>query len=146
MRDTPFDFHGTRMTIRATTADAGAYAVIAMDHPPDVGPALHVHPRGAETFHVLDGTYVFTRGDETMHATVGDVVVIPTGTPHRYVSGAGGGRLLVITPPDLEHYFWETTQALRAGQWTLDEEFGIAHRHGQDFLEQGGHWGGPTGA
>ncbi|MEO8623584.1 MAG: cupin domain-containing protein [bacterium] len=134
------------MTIRVTTEDSGLYALIEMHHPPDVGPALHVHPRGPEAFYIVEGAYTFYRDSEVIHAGPGKSVVIPAGVAHRYRSGPAGGRALVISPPDLERYFWEVAERLRVGVLPLDEEFAIATANGQDFLERAGHWdrtGGP---
>lgn len=49
------------------------------------GPNLHYHPY-SETFIVLGGSGLFTNGDREVTATVGDVVVVTAGTPHRFRS------------------------------------------------------------
>jgi mannose-6-phosphate isomerase-like protein (cupin superfamily) len=141
MPDQSFDFRGTAMNIRVATEETGAYAVIEMQHPPNVGPALHVHPRGAEVFLIQTGSYTFVRGTETLEAAAGDTVVIPAGTPHRYVSGAAGGCAVVITPPMLDAYFREIAHRLSTAPVPLEEEFTIAASYGQEFLERTGHWG-----
>ncbi len=134
-----FDFRGTEMTVLVTTE---AYALIEMRHPPSVGPALHVHPLGPETFYILDGTYTFYRGDETITAGPGQAVVVPVGAAHRYESGPTGGRALVVTPPGLERYFQAVAARLAAGEAvSLDDEFALAARQGQHFLDRSGHWG-----
>jgi len=137
-----FDFRSTRMTVTLSTADtAGAYAVIAMIHPPNVGPALHVHPRGPESFYILEGSYTFVRGSETVTLAAGQAISIPAGTPHRYTVGPAGGRALVICPPELENYFQTVAGLLKQGPLPVAEEFAIASRYGQDFLENSSHWG-----
>lgn len=142
MKNISFTFHGTRMTIRLTTAETGgAYALIEMQHPGNVGPALHVHPRGPESFYVLAGEYTFYRGEEMIIARPGNGVVIPAGVPHRYHVGPAGGRALVITPPGLEQYFFRIAGQLSVGPVPLSEELAIAAEAGQDFLETAGHWG-----
>lgn len=144
MKNPSFDFRGIIMTVRAATAEtAGAYALIEMIHPPSVGPALHVHPRGPETFIVMEGEYVFTRGDETIHARPGDCVIVPRGVPHRYRVGTSGGKALVICPPGLESYFLAVSGLLRSDPVSLEREFKIASEFGQDFLDDHGHWNAP---
>jgi mannose-6-phosphate isomerase-like protein (cupin superfamily) len=146
MPDRSFDFRGTTMTVLVATEDTGAYAVIEMRHPPRVGPALHVHPRGAEVFLIQSGAYTFIRGTDTLEAHAGDTVVIPTGTPHRYVSGPAGGSAIVITPPGLEAYFRDIAHRLATAPVSIEREFAIAAEFGQEFLESSGHWGGqPSG-
>src|SRR5215203_1095826 len=64
-------------------------------HGPGTGPRLHRHPY-EETFIVLDGKVRFTLGEETLEATAGQIVVVPAGTPHKFVS-TGAGRLRQIS-------------------------------------------------
>jgi quercetin dioxygenase-like cupin family protein len=137
-----FDFRGTRMRVSLSTAEtAGAYSVIEMIHPPNVGPALHVHPRGPESFLILEGSYSFVRGMETTELVAGQAICIPAGTPHRYKVGATGGRAIVICPPELENYFLSVSELLKRGALPVTQEFAIASKHGQDFLDSSGHWG-----
>jgi quercetin dioxygenase-like cupin family protein len=137
----PFVFRGTRMHVHLSSRDtAGAYALIEMVHQPSVGPALHTHPRGPESFFVLEGEYTFTVGHATILVQAGAAVAVPAGVAHRYVVGASGGRALVITPPGLEHYFTEIAKRLDRGPVPLEKEFEVAARYGQEFLDPKGHW------
>jgi quercetin dioxygenase-like cupin family protein len=143
MKDQPFQFYATQMTVRLTTPEtSGAYALMEMHHPPGVGPALHVHPRSPESFYVLEGQYTFFLDGESVPVHPGSAVSIPAGMPHRYVSGPGGGRLLVMIPPGLEEYFWTISKLLQKGPVPMEEEFALAARLGQDFLDGHDHWGG----
>ena len=139
---TRINFRGTTMTLKvAGESTEGAYSLIEMLHPPEVGPALHIHPRGAEAFYVLNGTYMIRSGDRIHTATPGDFVFIPKNVPHRYQSGAQGGTVLVISPAGLEQYFAEAAEVLKNGPLTWEIEREIARRHGQEFLEKLKHWG-----
>jgi mannose-6-phosphate isomerase-like protein (cupin superfamily) len=65
---------------------------------PGNGPDLHRHPY-EETFIIEDGNVRFTVGEETVDATAGDIVVVPAGTPHKFVNiGAGRLRQISIHP------------------------------------------------
>ncbi len=135
------DFRGTKMTVKASNEQTeGAYSLIEMVHPPNVGPALHIHPRGAEAFYVLEGHYAICSGDRTFEAGQGDFVFIPKGVAHNYQSGLSGGKVLVISPAGLEKYFVEVAHALNIGPitWSLEQE--IAQRYGQEFLDHLKHW------
>ncbi len=80
---THIDFRGTKMIVKVSEEQSeGAYSLIEMAHPPNVGPALHVHPKGAEAFYVLEGTYAIRCGQDVYTANVGDFVFIPKGIPH----------------------------------------------------------------
>lgn len=59
------------------------------------GPTLHKHPY-PEAFVVLDGTAVFTAGDEELTVGSGNIVVVPAETPHGFKS-TGDGMLRVVS-------------------------------------------------
>jgi mannose-6-phosphate isomerase-like protein (cupin superfamily) len=53
------------------------------EYPRGKGPDLHLHPY-PEAFVVLDGTAVFTAGDEELTVPGGNIVVVPKETPHGF--------------------------------------------------------------
>lgn len=136
------DFRGTKMTVKFPGVQLGeSYSLIEMVHPPNAGPASHIHPNGAEAFYVLDGAYTIQSGEEVYRAAPGDFVYIPQGVPHLYQSGASGGTVLVLSPAGLERYFTEVSDLLRVGTITWDLEQTIAKQYGQEFLDRLKHWG-----
>jgi mannose-6-phosphate isomerase-like protein (cupin superfamily) len=62
---------------------------------PGTGPELHRHPY-EETFIVEEGKVRFTVGENTIEATAGEIIVVPAGTPHKFIS-SGPGRLRQIS-------------------------------------------------
>lgn len=75
--------------------DAGV-SFLLVNAPPGGGPALHQHAY-AEVFVVQEGHARFTAGDETIEVAGGHVVVVPPGTPHKFVNdGAGALRMVNI--------------------------------------------------
>jgi mannose-6-phosphate isomerase-like protein (cupin superfamily) len=65
---------------------------------PGTGPELHRHPY-EETFIVEDGKVRFTVGEETIETTAGQIVVVPAGTPHKFVNcGQRALRQISIHP------------------------------------------------
>ena len=60
------------------------------DTAPGKGPDLHKHPYD-EVFVVQEGELTFTVGEETIKATGGQIVIAPTGAPHKFVN-SGTGR------------------------------------------------------
>ncbi|MDP9152554.1 MAG: cupin domain-containing protein [Myxococcota bacterium] len=134
-------FRGTRMHVKVGHAEGGAYSLIEMAHPANVGPALHRHSGGDEAFYVLDGEYEVRCGNEVFIGTAGSFVFVPRGAPHGYTVGRDGGRVLVVTPAGLERYFAEVADRLAQGPVSMDVEAEIAARYGQDFLDRLHHWG-----
>ncbi len=134
-------FHNTEMVFKTTLEESGGrYSTILMTHPPLAGPALHLHPDGQETFYVLEGNYIFTLNGETMEAGKGDFISIPAHVPHKYKSGAAGGKVLVTTPPNVEKYFLHIAEKLLAGAVSQEYEFAFAAQNGQVFLDTSEHW------
>jgi len=67
-------------------------------HRPGRGPGLHRHPY-EEVFIMEAGEAEFTVGDETLTAAEGEIVVVPAGTPHKFVcTGDAPLRQLSIHP------------------------------------------------
>ena len=64
---------------------------------PGTGPKLHRHPYD-ETFVVQEGEVLFTAGERTIEAAAGDIVVVPAGTPHKFVSRGATHRQVCIHP------------------------------------------------
>ncbi|MGL5890580.1 MAG: cupin domain-containing protein [Bacteroidia bacterium] len=135
-------FRKTKMVFKTRLSDTGATgSTIVMTHPANIGPALHLHPNGAETFFVLEGSYTFWMNDEQTETSAGDFVCIPANIPHRYTSGAEGGKLIVHTPPSVENYFIEIAELLKQGEVSAETEFECAKRNGQLFLTPDGDFG-----
>src|SRR5215210_5705620 len=93
-----------------------AYTLIEMAHPPNIGPALHIHPRAAEAYHVLDGEYLIHYGKKTFLAKPGDFMFITKGGQHNHLSGPKGGRVRVISPAGLENTLQAWLTRLKIGQ------------------------------
>lgn len=139
--DRTFDFHGTTMTIKCLTLETGgAYTILHAIHPANVGPSLHLHPKGNECFYIVKGKYKFVLGTKLVDAAPGDVVLVPKDVPHKFTVGHDGGEVLIISPPDLENYFSQVSDLLRKGDVSWETESNIARQYGQVFLENTNHW------
>lgn len=51
---------------------------------PKSGPPLHIHHGQDETFHIIEGEYLFQVGNEKIKASAGDTLFGPRGVPHTY--------------------------------------------------------------
>ena len=141
MRDKPFDFHGAKFIIKVLSSETDyKYTVLDIFHPPNLGPALHIHPKGSETFYIVDGNYRFIVDGKLIENKPGDTVFVPKDTPHRFEVGAEGGHAIVISPPELEFYFFNVSELLVKGQISYEEESTIGKKYGQVFLDNTKHW------
>jgi quercetin dioxygenase-like cupin family protein len=78
--------------------DHGAQVSFFLSHNrAGTGPKLHRHPY-EETFIVEEGDVLFTVGESTIGAGAGDIVVVPAGAPHKFVSRAPTHRQVSIHP------------------------------------------------
>lgn len=69
------------------------------------GAAPHRHFTATELFYVLSGAVDLLTGDEVLHATQGDLVVVPPGVDHAFGATAGAdGELLVVITPGIERF------------------------------------------
>ena len=102
------------MIVKVSEEDSGRiYSLIEMVHPPNIGPALHVHPQAPEAYYILEGEYSIKCDNQTYQVNPGDFVLISKGIPHTYNSEPKGGKVLVISPAGLEKYFTEVASILK---------------------------------
>lgn len=141
MKNKTFDFHGTKMNIKVLTSESdGKYTIIDAIHPPNSGPALHMHPKGSETYFVVDGDYEFLLDNRPVTVKTGESISVPRGIPHRFLVGTNGGRVVIISPPDLEHYFYQVSELIAKEQLTWKKESDLANKYGQIFLDDTTNW------
>ena len=141
MKDKPFDFHGAKFTIKVLTSETnGSYTVMDIIHPPNLGPALHVHPKGSETFYIVEGNYEFILDGQSIIGRPGDVIFVPKEVPHKFIVGDKGGHAVVISPPDLEFYFFKVSELLGKDEVSYEIESSIGRQYGQVFLNNTKHW------
>ena len=78
-------------------AEHGATISLILDaSEPGHGPRLHRHPYD-ETWVVIEGNLTFQLGDTQLDAGPGDLVIAPSGAPHKFVNtGPGRCRLVCI--------------------------------------------------
>jgi len=134
-------WHNSKMVFKTMLHQSGhKYSTLLVTNPPGVGPALHKHPNGPETFYIIEGDYTFILSGNTIQASAGDFVFIPANEPHKYKSGPMGGQMLVTTPASVETYFLHIAEKLSEGKVALDYEMDCAKENGQVFLEKTGHY------
>ncbi|MEO6030361.1 MAG: cupin domain-containing protein, partial [Burkholderiaceae bacterium] len=85
-----------RMTLTfKTTVEHSSYTLCEAIEPPRSGAGLHRHPTYDETFIICEGHYEFQLDGKMLSLGPGDVVFVPRGTPHSFMSmGPETGRQL----------------------------------------------------
>jgi mannose-6-phosphate isomerase-like protein (cupin superfamily) len=86
---------GTAHTFEGYRYGGANVSFFLTDAPPGSGPRLHTHPY-AEVFVLQEGRATFTVGDASIETTGGQILVVPAGTPHKFVN-TGSGRLRQIS-------------------------------------------------
>jgi quercetin dioxygenase-like cupin family protein len=78
------------------------------------GTPLHIHQVTDEGFYVLEGTFGFRVGEETVEAAAGAYVFAPKGIEHAsWNEGPSPAKMLItMSPPGLERYFEELAEGL----------------------------------
>ncbi len=89
------------VTFKAVAADTGgAYSLFEDRSDPGQGTPAHLQRYEDETFFVLEGTYRFLVGDQTVDLAAGGYAFVPRGTVHAARNvGAGPVRLLAAFVP-----------------------------------------------
>ena len=131
-----------RMTMTfKTTANQGwnAYTVCEAIEPPESGAGYHRHATYDETFIICEGRYDFRLDGKLLKLSPGDVVFVPRGTPHGFVStGPEVGRQIIISSPGgiFDAMIAEVTM-LDTGSPTRpasSEAHDVATKYGLEFL------------
>jgi quercetin dioxygenase-like cupin family protein len=95
----------------ATNVTDGAFALGEFRGGQGAWTVPHLHRNAEESFYVLDGTFIFTVGDDEIPAGPGSFILVPRGTPHVMSAAGGGGRLLTLwTPGGPEAMFVELSR------------------------------------
>jgi mannose-6-phosphate isomerase-like protein (cupin superfamily) len=136
---------GTNIVKLAGADTDGVMTLIEGVLPPGAASVpLHTHPE-SETFYLLEGEAAFTGvvedGPSTFVVRPGDVVYVPSRTPHRFeIIGATPARGMVIAQPGgIEHYMAELSAARRPdGSADMAELRAIAARYGVEYVDPPG--------
>ena len=101
------DLPGSETAVRFVGKDHGAtISFFLTRHPPGTGAKLHRHPY-EETFIVEEGHATFTVDGEAIEADAGQIVVVPAGAAHGFVSsGDGELRQVSIHPSEVMVQEW----------------------------------------
>ena len=119
--------------------DWDAYTLCEAIEPPESGAGFHRHPTYDETFIICEGHYDFQLDKKLLKLGPGDVVFVPRGTPHGFVSkGPEVGRQLIISSPGgifdaliAEITMLDTGSPNRSAS---EEAKAIATKYGLEFL------------
>ncbi|RZK14695.1 MAG: cupin domain-containing protein [Flavobacterium sp.] len=63
------------------------------------GPSLHVHFHQDEVFYIVEGTYRFVVGEDTMMMGPGDTIFLPRNIPHTWIQLTDMGKLVYFVQP-----------------------------------------------
>jgi quercetin dioxygenase-like cupin family protein len=107
---------GNKMSFVHVEPDS-AYSIVEWASEPGApGSSVHIHRMTDEAFYVLEGTFGFQLGEETVEASAGAFVFAPKGIVHAFWNqGPTSARMLVMmSPPDFWRYGKELAEGLAA--------------------------------
>ena len=132
---------GGKMIFRATGDDHCVGELVAE---PGFAPTPHIHRVHQELFYVLEGTFDFLVGDETMRLGPGSFVAVPPGIVHDFCNvGPGIARLLgIATPGGLDRYFEEVQTQIEQGTFSADSLAELRRKYDTDEVNL--VWRSPT--
>jgi quercetin dioxygenase-like cupin family protein len=107
---------GNKMSLVYKEADS-AYSIVEwVAEPGAPGSSLHIHRLTDEAFYVLEGTFGFQLGEETVEASAGAFVFAPRGIVHAFWNqGPSPARMLVMmSPPGFVRYLEELANGMTA--------------------------------
>src|SRR5215213_10281587 len=107
---------GNKMSFVHREPDS-AYSMVEWSLEPGApGSSVHIHRLTDEAFYVLEGTFGFQLGEETVEVSAGAFVFAPKGIVHAFWNqGPSPARmLLMMSPPGFVRYLEELANGLRA--------------------------------
>lgn len=112
----------------------GAFSLFAYTGYDKIGPSLHLHLAQDEIFYVVEGSYRFVVGGETMELGTGDTIFLPRKLSHTWIQLTDKGRLVYAVHPAgrLEEFFIEMSEL--KGPPTEEEVKKIHARHGMKLV------------
>ena len=100
-----YDVFGLLISFRVLPEEVdGKFALIEAVVPPGLGAPPNSHAGEAESFHVLDGEFMFMIDGAPVPLRTGETLVVPDGAPHAFrCTGDAPGRLLIVNAPGRMH-------------------------------------------
>jgi quercetin dioxygenase-like cupin family protein len=116
----------------------GAYSLMHVVVPPQVGPPPHRHGREDEAFYLLEGEMLFHADGKEFRGTAGAWVTLPKGTRHFFknVGQSPAKMLVVMSPAGLEKFFMEVGTPARGDAVTqadIDRLLAAAPKYGLEI-------------
>ena len=137
---------GFLCTFKLLASDTnGAFTLSEASNAPNTGVPPHIQHLEDEAFIVLEGSYTFQVGDQTLQCGPGEVLYVPHGVPHALANtGTEPARLLILQAPGgiHEQYFaeaWEPIEdpsnlPLEGGPPDFAKITAAAQRHGIEMV------------
>lgn len=106
-----YDLGTITMRVLVDHQSGGAFGLVEFHGREGPWTIPHRHEHTSESFYVLEGTFDFACGEQTVTAHPGDYILIPVGSPHMITAHDGGGTLLsFFAPAGLQEMFKALSQ------------------------------------
>jgi quercetin dioxygenase-like cupin family protein len=107
---------GNKVSFVHREVDSAFSMVEWVAEPGAPGTSVHIHRMTDEAFYILEGTFGFQMGEETVEGPAGAFMFAPKGTVHAFWNqGSTPARmLLTMSPPEFWRYLKELAEGLAA--------------------------------
>lgn len=113
-----------RLKLDEVSSGGGVAFYEYVSEPGVVGPPQHIHHAHDETFYVVDSSYEFSIGYETVNLIKGGFLFVPRGTPHTFRNSGDDLGCIVgtFTPGRFANYFRELAEIIERTGAVPDHE------------------------
>ena len=127
---------GDRVTFKALAAETGgAYSLFETVTAPAGGTPPHFQRYEEESFYILEGSYAFQVGNETLELGPGGYAFVPRGTVHAFTnSGTEPARMLILVTPGGIHENFFAEMGELTGPPDVGTIIAIAAKYGIEIL------------
>ena len=116
------------LKLRLSSAQT-AGVIEVFEHSSQGSPLPHIHRDHEELFYILEGSVVFTSGQEDFVASAGSLIFIPRGMRHAFKPNAGARMLFFVMPAGLEGFFKEMGEGFAARRPETDVRAALAGKY-----------------
>ncbi len=116
------------LKLRLSSAQTGGVLEV-FEHSSQGSPLPHIHRDHDELFYILEGSVIFTSGQEDIVVSAGSLIFMPRGMRHAFKPNPGARMLFFVIPAGLEGFFKEMGEGFAARRAEPDVRAALAGKY-----------------